>query len=154
MNPFECQVTSSFSVESSSSSSFSSSTRAPGSSSQTHEAGSSSQKRKAGRKKFKETRHPLYKGVRQRNGKWLLWLLRRLCFPQFPESVSQLPRAASSSIEDIRSAALKAAQTFEATEKEKEKEREDEDSDPCSQLFVDEEALFNMPTLLDSRRKA
>lgn len=68
----------------------------------------------------------------------------------FPESVSQLPRAASSSIEDIRSAALKAAQTFEATEKEKEKEREDEDSDPCSQLFVDEEALFNMPTLLDS----
>ncbi|KAK7355498.1 hypothetical protein VNO80_14755 [Phaseolus coccineus] len=29
------------------------------------------QKRKAGRKKFKETRHPLYKGVRQRKGKWV-----------------------------------------------------------------------------------
>ena len=31
-----------------------------------------SHKRKAGRKKFKETRHPIYKGVRQRNGtKWV-----------------------------------------------------------------------------------
>ncbi|XP_047156398.1 dehydration-responsive element-binding protein 1B-like, partial [Vigna umbellata] len=29
------------------------------------------QKRKAGRKKFHETRHPVYKGVRQRNGKWV-----------------------------------------------------------------------------------
>ncbi|KAF5737476.1 putative Dehydration-responsive element-binding protein 1B [Tripterygium wilfordii] len=32
---------------------------------------SSSQKRKAGRKKFRETRHPIYKGVRRRNGKWV-----------------------------------------------------------------------------------
>ncbi|XP_022748155.1 ethylene-responsive transcription factor ERF024-like [Durio zibethinus] len=30
-----------------------------------------SQKRKAGRKKFQETRHPVYKGVRRRNGKWV-----------------------------------------------------------------------------------
>lgn len=29
------------------------------------------QKRKAGRKKFRETRHPVYKGVRRRNGKWV-----------------------------------------------------------------------------------
>ncbi|KAJ7976073.1 C-repeat binding factor [Quillaja saponaria] len=29
------------------------------------------QKRKAGRKKFRETRHPIYKGVRERNGKWV-----------------------------------------------------------------------------------
>ncbi|XP_028768437.1 dehydration-responsive element-binding protein 1C-like, partial [Neltuma alba] len=29
------------------------------------------QKRRAGRKKFQETRHPTYKGVRQRNGKWV-----------------------------------------------------------------------------------
>ncbi|XP_057426970.1 dehydration-responsive element-binding protein 1B-like [Lotus japonicus] len=29
------------------------------------------QKRKAGRKKFHETRHPTYKGVKQRNGKWV-----------------------------------------------------------------------------------
>lgn len=32
----------------------------------------SQMKRKAGRKKFKETRHPIYRGVRQRNGnKWV-----------------------------------------------------------------------------------
>ena len=30
-----------------------------------------SQKRKCGRKKFKETRHPIYRGVRQRKGKWV-----------------------------------------------------------------------------------
>ncbi|XP_027363220.1 dehydration-responsive element-binding protein 1B-like [Abrus precatorius] len=29
------------------------------------------QKRRAGRRKFHETRHPVYKGVRQRNGKWV-----------------------------------------------------------------------------------
>lgn len=29
------------------------------------------QKRKTGRKKFQETRHPIYKGVRSRNGKWV-----------------------------------------------------------------------------------
>ncbi|PON31407.1 AP2/ERF domain containing protein [Parasponia andersonii] len=29
------------------------------------------QKRKSGRKKFQETRHPVYRGVRQRKGKWV-----------------------------------------------------------------------------------
>ncbi|XP_022144757.1 dehydration-responsive element-binding protein 1D-like [Momordica charantia] len=33
-------------------------------------------KRKAGRKKFQETRHPIFKGVRQRNGKWVCELRR------------------------------------------------------------------------------
>lgn len=37
---------------------------------QTHPQ-SGMQKRKAGRKKFQETRHPVYKGVRERNGKWV-----------------------------------------------------------------------------------
>ncbi|KAF5473797.1 hypothetical protein F2P56_005755 [Juglans regia] len=36
-----------------------------------HHAQSGKQKRKAGRKKFRETRHPVYKGVRQRKGKWV-----------------------------------------------------------------------------------
>ncbi|KAL5741018.1 hypothetical protein ACOSQ2_030198 [Xanthoceras sorbifolium] len=34
-------------------------------------AQTSMQKRKAGRKKFQETRHPVYRGVRRRNGKWV-----------------------------------------------------------------------------------
>ncbi|KAK8257008.1 hypothetical protein V6Z12_1Z012700 [Gossypium hirsutum] len=45
------------------------------SSSSQSEAGSTSlgqsQKRRAGRKKFKETRHPIFKGVRTRKGKWV-----------------------------------------------------------------------------------
>ncbi|KAJ0605862.1 putative transcription factor AP2-EREBP family [Helianthus annuus] len=37
-----------------------------------HVASSTTTKRKAGRKKFKETRHPVYRGVRLRNGsKWV-----------------------------------------------------------------------------------
>ncbi|KAE8700208.1 Dehydration-responsive element-binding protein 1A [Hibiscus syriacus] len=42
------------------------------SSGQPLKAVSNSHKRKAGRKKFKETRHPVYRGVRQRRGnKWV-----------------------------------------------------------------------------------
>ncbi|XP_038906080.1 dehydration-responsive element-binding protein 1B-like [Benincasa hispida] len=33
-------------------------------------------KRRAGRQKFQETRHPIFKGVRQRNGKWVSELRR------------------------------------------------------------------------------
>nr|POE87693.1 isoform 2 of trna dimethylallyltransferase 2 [Quercus suber] len=41
-------------------------------SSSSSQASLKSHKRKAGRKKFKETRHPIYKGVRQKNGtKWV-----------------------------------------------------------------------------------
>ncbi|OWM79114.1 ethylene-responsive transcription factor ERF024-like [Punica granatum] len=34
-------------------------------------SGIDSRKRKSGRKKFHETRHPVYRGVRERNGKWV-----------------------------------------------------------------------------------
>lgn len=140
----------------------------------------SSPKRRAGRKKFRETRHPVYHGVRERNGgKWVcevrephkksrIWLgtyakpemaarahdvaviaLRgKAALLNFPESAWTLPRAASSSAEDIRRAASKAAEMFRPTV-----------SSPAAEVrpaavFVDEEALFNMPALLDDMARA
>lgn len=37
----------------------------------TESSQTTAKKRKAGRKKFRETRHPIYRGVRRRNGKWV-----------------------------------------------------------------------------------
>lgn len=102
-------------------------------------------KRAAGRKVFKETRHPVYRGVRRKNaGKWVcevrdkksrIWLGT---FPDpeaaalahdvaaltlrgedaqlnFPGSAGWLPRAQSSSHRDIRRAALEAARVFRSS---------------------------------------
>ncbi|KAK7324879.1 hypothetical protein VNO77_28780 [Canavalia gladiata] len=148
----------------------------------------SSHKRKAGRKKFKETRHPVYRGVRQRNGnKWVceirepnkksrIWLgtyptpevaamahdVAALALKgtsatfNFPDSVSLLPVANSSSAADIREAASRmskvfgpsssSSSSFPMVEGREEKVVEDESKSG----FIDEEALFNMPGLLDS----
>ncbi|XP_008777348.3 dehydration-responsive element-binding protein 1F-like [Phoenix dactylifera] len=152
-------------------------------------------KRRAGRKKFKETRHPVYRGVRRRSngGKWVcevrephsksrLWL-GSFATPEmaarahdvaaialhgesaklnFPDSTHALPRASTTSPDDIRCAAVVAAEKCRPdsspmslpppktnvtllTEKKEEKA-----ADAASEVFVDEEALFNMPGLVDS----
>ncbi|XP_058220714.1 dehydration-responsive element-binding protein 1F-like [Rhododendron vialii] len=168
-------------------------------------------KKKAGRKKFRETRHPVYSGVRLKNcNKWVcevrepnkksrIWLGT---FPSpeaaarahdvaalalrgeaaklnFPDSAELLPRAKSSSPRDIQVAVLEATRTFRSMRLSSSSSsfsfspREinvadqpsagDDDHSPShveshgksvlyssNAVFVDEEALFNMPGLLDS----
>ena len=75
----------------------------------------------------------------------------------FPDSASRLPRAKSSSAADIQAAALEAAMAFHTTASSKELEASLKDSESfgkvpegSSRVFMDEEALFNMPGLINS----
>ncbi|KAI3951879.1 hypothetical protein MKW92_021485 [Papaver armeniacum] len=146
-----------------------------------------SHKKRTGRKKFKETRHPVYRGVRERkNDKWVcevrepnsqsrIWLgthnspemaaraydvaalaLKGESAPlNFEDSLTALPRAKSASTRDIQAAVAEATQCFPL--------RSDHfaasSSAPSSFIsvspessstttFLDEEALFNMPSLI------
>jgi len=158
-----------------------------------------SHKRKAGRKKFKETRHPIYRGVRQRNGeKWVcevrepnkktrIWvgtfpspemaarahdvaalaLQGSLAVLNFVDSAWLVPRAESSTPKDIQAAAYTLLRGKMCSQ-EKVLEAslvnvhcpeldvlcgegsEEVPKQPRTTLFLDEEALFNMPGLLDS----
>ncbi|CAL9126258.1 unnamed protein product [Musa textilis] len=164
--------------------------------------------RKAGRKKFRETQHPVYHGVRERNGgRWVCevrepWRKGRIwlgTFPtpemaarahdvaaialrgssaqlNFPDSAWALPRAKSAAPDDVRRAAADAAATippsnslsplFELIPPSStalpaagitppgrdgvEAGAAAEASEPSpAPVFVDEEALFNMPGLLE-----
>ncbi|KAI3838881.1 hypothetical protein MKX03_002657 [Papaver bracteatum] len=161
-----------------------------------------SHKKRAGRKKFKETRHPIYRGVRERkNDKWVcevrepgnsksrIWLgthsspemaaraydvaalaLRGKWAPlNFEDSPWVLPRAKSSSIKDIQSAVAEASlgfpffadtgpppmtntpsQTFPFEQLSRRVENNVHEVEESSSTFLDEEALFNMPSLMAS----
>ncbi|KAM3692805.1 hypothetical protein ACB094_08G116000 [Castanea mollissima] len=171
-------------------------TSSSSSSSSSSQTSRKSHKRKAGRKKLKETRHPIYRGVRQKNGtKWVsevrepnkksrIWLgtfptpemaarahdvaalaLRgTLAELNFPDSAWIVPRPNSSSAKDIQMAAQKAAEAFRPSDNKKEEKvlepclevmqfmeskKEDNPEQPGT-FFLDEEALFNMPGLLES----
>ncbi|XP_026428132.1 dehydration-responsive element-binding protein 1A-like [Papaver somniferum] len=144
-----------------------------------------SHKKRAGRKKFKETRHPIYRGVRERkNEKWVcevrepgnsktrIWLgthnspemaaraydvaaiaLRGESTPlNFEDSLWRLPRAKSSSAKDIQSAIAESDQALLSTESQPRVENNVEEIQESSSrgTFLDEEALFNMPSLMAS----
>ncbi|XP_027151693.1 dehydration-responsive element-binding protein 1A-like [Coffea eugenioides] len=148
-------------------------------------AKSSSHKRKAGRRKFKETRHPIYRGVRRRNGnKWVcemrepnkktrIWLgtfqtpemaarahdVAALALRgddaalNFTDSAWRVARAQSSLASDIQIAALQAAQAFRPSLVDANPSSSSSPKNICchsATMFVDEEAVFNMPALIDN----
>nr|ANP21917.1 dehydration-responsive element-binding protein 1 [Papaver nudicaule] len=149
-------------------------------------------KRKAGRTKFRETRHPVYRGVRQRNNdKWVcevrepnkktrIWLGtfatpemaarahdvaamafrgRSACL-NFADSVWRLPVPVSSDPDDIRKAAVEAANAFQQSDLTDENNNSGNSENlnsmislsPVSPMisqekvfYMDEEAEFGMP---------
>ncbi|TKW19056.1 hypothetical protein SEVIR_5G473000v4 [Setaria viridis] len=149
-------------------------------------------KRRAGRKKFRETRHPVYRGVRARAGgsRWVcevrepqaqarIWLgtyptpemaarahdvaaiaLRGALAADlnFPDSAHTLPRPRTAAPDDIRCAAAQAAELYRPAAHHLIATSSSTAAPPRplalpppepSACFLDEDAIFDMPGLID-----
>ncbi|KAK9049759.1 hypothetical protein SSX86_031272 [Deinandra increscens subsp. villosa] len=111
-------------------------------------------KKRAGRKKFKETRHPVYRGIRSRNSARahdvaVLAMRGRSACLNFADSIWRLPLPESSKIIDIQKAAAQAAEAFNPTKLVVVEVVETNES-PESVFYSDEEEMFGMSGFIES----
>ncbi|GJR66402.1 hypothetical protein Tco_0012467 [Tanacetum coccineum] len=105
-------------------------------------------KKRAGRKKFKETRHPVYRGVRKRNSEAhdgrLLYVGWSACL-NFADSLWRLPVPESSNVKDIQKAAVKAAEAFRPVKNDDVALREKGDELKENHvIYMDDDVVFGM----------